>query len=100
MLGMLVDAAVMFGVIAMITGETPEFLTALLVSLGFAIVLGVCFGFLGLTGGLIAVLPVVGVFGAILSTIYGAPLKWAIVGSLVFLAYKIAIAFVWAFVLR
>jgi hypothetical protein len=99
MLSALLDAGVMFGVIALITGETPEFLTALLVSFGFALSLALGFAFLGPTGGLIALLPLVGVFGAILSMLYGAPLKWAVLGSLGFLAYKIAAVFVWAAIL-
>jgi len=99
MLGMIIDAGVMFGVISVITGETPEFLTALLVSFGFALTLALCFSFLGPTGGLVALLPLVGVFGALLSMLYGAPLKWAVLGSLGFLAYKIAISFVWVAVL-
>jgi hypothetical protein len=100
MLGVTLDAGVMYGVIALITGETPDFLTALFVSLGFAIGLALCFGFLGLVGGLIAVVPVVGLFGAILSMLYGMPLTRAIAGSAGFLAYKIAISLFWVVLFR
>jgi hypothetical protein len=100
MLGVLLDAAAMFDVIALVTGETPEYLTAVLISLGFSIALAVCFIFLGLAGGLIALLPVVCLFGAILSWVYGASLKRAIAGSFGFLAYKIAIAFAFAAIFR
>jgi hypothetical protein len=93
MLGMALDAGVMYGIITVIMGETPEFLTALLVSFGFALTLGLAFFSLGLLGGLAAAVLLAGVFGAILSFIYGAPLKSAILGSLVFLGYKVGISF-------
>jgi hypothetical protein len=96
MLGLILDAAVMYGIIAAVSGETPEFLTALLISLGFAVAMFVSFLALGLAGGLIALLPLVILFGAILSAIYGMPLNRAIIGSAVFLVYKIVMAFVWA----
>jgi hypothetical protein len=80
----------------MVTGEKPEMLGAVGVSFGFALVLGLCFMFLGPTVGLIAILPVVILFGAILSMMYGASLKRATIASGAFLAYKVAIGFVWA----
>ena len=100
MLGLIIDAAVMFAVIAWLTGETPDFLTALLVSFGFAIALVLCFVYLGGVGGLIACVPLVGLFGVILSALYGAPLKWAVVGSLGFLVYKIGMSVLWMAILK
>ena len=93
MLGLLIDGVVMFAVIYLVTGETPDYVSAFLVSLGFAVVNLLCAIFLEPTVALIALLPVVGLFGAILSWMYGAPLKRAIAGSVGFLGYKTAMSF-------
>ena len=94
MLGVLLDAGVMYGVIAMVSGETPEFLTALLVAIGFALAMGACM-FLGLAGAIIAIVPLVVLFGALLSFLFGMPLSRAILGSGIFLVYKIVMVVTW-----
>jgi hypothetical protein len=100
MCGIVLDTVVMFGVIALVSGEKPEdYLTPLLVSVGFAVAMAVCFGFLPPILALAALVPLVILFGVILSALFGMPLTRAILGSAIFLGYKLLILFLFAMLL-
>jgi len=101
MCGLVLDVIVMCGVITMVSGERPdEFLTPLLICLGFALAMAACSAYLGPILGLAALLPLVILFGVVLSSVFGMPLKRAILGSAIFLAYKVLIVFVLAALLN
>jgi hypothetical protein len=95
MLGLILDAGVMYAIIATVSGETPELLTAGLISFGFAVAMAVSLAFLGPFGAVVALVPVVALFGALLSALYGMPLNRAVLGAAAFLGYKLLMIFVW-----
>jgi hypothetical protein len=100
MCGIVLDTLVMYGVIAMVSGERPDdYLTPLLVSVGFSLTMGACAAYLPVALALAALLPLVILFGVILSALFGMPLKRAILGSCIFLAYKVALVVAFAFLL-
>lgn len=92
MLGLLLDAAVILGLVYVLNdGEVPGWGTAI------ATGLAVSFGFLGcvyLLGeylGLFSVVPMAGVAGVLLWIACDVPIKKAMIGGVVLLAYKIGI---------
>ncbi len=93
MCGLVLDTFVMYGVIALVSGERPDdYLTPLLVALGFSLTMAACSAYLGPMLALAALLPLVVLFGVILSALFGMPLKRAILGSTIFLVYKVLFA--------
>jgi hypothetical protein len=100
MCGLILDTFVMYGVIAMVSGERPDdYLTPLLVSFGFSLTMAACAAFLPVVWFFVALVPLVILFGVLLSSLFGMPLKRAILGAAIFLVYKVLFEIAWAFLL-
>ena len=98
MLGLLLDAVALIGIV-MIVNETDqvEFITAVLVALGISVVCGVA-GFamaaLGTVGQIVGVVPQAALAGLVIWFTLGMTLQRSMIAGALFLVYKIAIGFV------
>ena len=93
MLVLILDAAVIMGIIALINkGQElnwgPAIISALVIGIGSA----VCVAVLGSTLGVFAVLPMLVVAIVVIWMVSGIPLGMASVAGVIFIVYKIALA--------
>ena len=96
----ILDTLAMYWVITMLWDERPNKLVSssggLLISICFALAMAACFDFLGPILSLAALLPLVILFGVILSALFGMSRNHAILGSAILLVYKVLFAVAFA----
>ncbi len=96
MLGLLLDAVVLIGLLyALNGGEAPSFGMALLASAAIAVGFLLCGLFLAPSIGLFSFLPMAAIAGAVLWIVFDVPPVRAAIGGAILLVYKIAMYFVW-----
>jgi hypothetical protein len=89
MLGLLLDAVVLMGILRLLQGDdAPDFIHTLLVSVGLSVVNFVSLLLLGLFG----LIPILIIDGLILMYFCYLPLKQALIALALFMVYKIGIS--------
>jgi hypothetical protein len=99
MVGLLLDAAVLVGIMQVLTDDPPSFLKAIFVALAISVGFFLCAILLAPTIGILFLLPMLLVGPLVLWITCDLPPKQAVIAGGILLAYKVTITLLFAWLL-